>query len=113
MAAKVPNIVYEQEFVAENSSLGQLTIFTPLSSGLFRVSYYAKVVNGSGSALDLNVGWTDDSSNRGQGDTVGIGNFLEHSYIIRVISSTDITISANKNSSGFINYDLFVRVEEL
>ncbi len=58
-----PPIVAKGKLVNQTAPIPQTTIFTPIQSGLYRLSVYGTVTTGTcgGSYWNVNPEWTDDS----------------------------------------------------
>jgi hypothetical protein len=98
----------------QTAAITATTLFTPASSGLYRVNYYV-VVTTTGTSVNLVLGIlsTDDAAARTQNAaTVSCAatNFTQGSFIVR---ATATPIQYQTTMTGTCTYSAFVAVERL
>jgi hypothetical protein len=111
----IPNEVASKNFLNQGSSGTSATLFTPATSGLFRVAVYFSWNNTAGGSASLTVNWTDEHSfSNSQG--IGIASpYGQGQVIMRVASSSNISLSVSgvAFSPGTTGYDVYATVEQL
>lgn len=107
--ASVPNIVASGSLTSQTSDLVGHTLFTPSSTGLFRISLYMNGTTGLG--VDPAVSFTDETGSRG----IGAGTLsapLGYVFVVRCLSGDAISFSTN-SGGGTLNYGVYYTVEQL
>jgi hypothetical protein len=81
-----PQIVAKAKLPHQTAAIPMTTIFTPVQTGLYRLSVYATLLNTStvGVTWHINVGWTDDAGPQTintllAGDDSIMGQFVQFS----------------------------------
>ena len=107
------------KLTAQPSAIGTTTLFTPTSTGVFRVSVYiVDTAAGSAGTVSATIGWTDDE----QAQTIStstvplatLGAFTQSTFFIEATSGNAITYStAFAGAIGSPMYSLYVTVERL
>jgi len=121
MKAEVPIIVAEQDFANQTATLPIITLFTPTTDGLFKLSAYLETGDGDPShRVRASIAWTDDfraESPEGaaiqiQGGTVGAQG-TQGNVVLRAKAGTAITVSTSTDTILATPYSLFVAIESL
>ena len=108
-----PCIVASISLVNQSMSVSQVPIYTPATSGVFRVSYYFEAdAQGIGGEWSLNFGWTDDL--RPENDHGGVivypGQYVSYVLPVRDLGGHPITYSVMGNTGS---YNLYVVMEQV
>lgn len=108
---------------AQNASIATTSLPTDgdLSSGLYRVTYYARITTAAGvsSSLTVTFGWTDGAITQTHSGAAITGNttttWQTGSILIYVDAASPITYSASysSNPAGAMRFNLFVTLERL
>lgn len=88
------------------------TLFSPTTTGLYRVSYYIVQIGSGGGVVSFNVSWTDASGVTQQNSAPlslgSVGNFLEKTVVVQAGSGTNINFSTNGLSGIQVSYAVTV-----
>ena len=117
-------LVIKQVFLTnQTASLGPVTLFTPTSEGLYRVSAYADVTPSSNPGVVCgDLSWTDESGPETLSSLLldfygecaqANGNPGTSSILVHAKPNQPVTISISTYDSFAGQYNLFVTVEQL
>jgi hypothetical protein len=106
---------------ASAASIASTAAFVPLGAGMFRVSYYVRVVQAGtvSSSIQVSIGSTDEGISCTQSSAAATGNttatVLSGSFVVRSDQAAAITYATTYASVGAtaMNYDLIVTVEQI
>lgn len=115
-----PTRVANYEYMNQTASVGQIVIYTPTQSGMYRVSAY-QVVDTSGTAgtLATTIQWTGEDGGHirqpvANLNTAVLSSFDEGTIYIRSKGAKEINVSSVLTGVvGNPTYDLFVSVERI
>lgn len=120
-AQLTPIIVARVNKPSQTAPIGTTTIYTPIASGMFRMSVYMELAiadPSSFSSWSMGANWTDDVEGVGTGGLIVLANSgmssLSGSVLIRAVAGTPITYfvdlgGAPDNSA----YSLYIVLERL
>lgn len=111
--ASFPCIVASISLVNQSMSVSQVPIYTPTTSGVFRVTYYFEAdAEAIGGSWILTFGWTDDLKPQSI-PPVGVqpGTYFSYVLPVRDLGGHPITYSVMGNTGG--SYSLFAIVEQV
>lgn len=117
MAAKVAKIVFSQDYLSQTSGIAShgspSTLFTPIASGLFRISFYLDCAGGGGQA-QAQFFYTDDLGSAEKDYTAASGGNNEDCFVIRALEGDPISLAVTNGGDSFpSSYNLSVVLEEL
>lgn len=118
----IPSIVYQNSWTGQTSSLSASTIFTPSSSGVYRISVALDVSGGGGGDVEVDLWWnasggvgtdlcTFTYAHRATPDNNGVtpaGN----SYVA-VLAASQVVKMQTVVSGSISTYDFYVTIEQL
>ena len=116
-------IIIKQVSLKNQTTSPTVTLYTPTSSGLYRITVYASVTPSSGNDVCPNVTWTDESGEQSQGIMMGWSNFSSCAFpgpssggavlIVHSEANQPVTFNAGFSGSSEDEYNLFITVEQL
>jgi hypothetical protein len=97
----------------QTADIGALNLFTPTSSGLYRVSAYAEITPGSTGFVEVALSWIDEAGAEGPsifatGSGSGSGSLVVHS-----LPNQPVTLSTEAGGGFSGSYNLIITVEQL
>jgi hypothetical protein len=106
-----PVIEAKQQFLSQTSALAKTAIFTPTTSGLFRLTIYLNVASGTGGVTPFFY-WTDTiGAQSAQFDPSNLGTPVSYTMLVYCVSGDAISVSTNV--TGTNTYNLYAVVEQL
>jgi hypothetical protein len=104
-------------FTGETAAIPATTLFTPLTSGLFRVNFYTTATSGTTCTLPCivgNVNWQDENG----AQTFALGNpgvnaVYANSVVIHTVGGQPIRFSMTYAAGTNLTYEAFVTLERL
>lgn len=124
-APQVPRIVAQVALKDQTSAIAETTLFTPTSSGVFRISMYAMptapISCPNSASIYSNGHFTDDVGLKGwdgvASDITSVYAWGQSSVILRAAGQSPVTYSTGISDGGCdisnLKYDLFITVERL
>jgi hypothetical protein len=115
-AQSSPQIVAQVSLLNQNSATRPTSLFTPVTSGVYRISSYMVASRGTKSVWSLSFGWTDEHRPAAVTDLFVPNNTTlsdSNTLVVRAIAGTPIYYKVNRITSSTITYDLFITVEQL
>jgi hypothetical protein len=111
-----PCVVASVSLTDQTASVSQVPIFTPTTTGLYRVSYYEESSRIQGSVWKFRWNWTDDSITRSSGtlelDPGAYSNFGLPAMWVLAGQPITYSVTAGHNAAG-TTYNLLATVEQL
>lgn len=109
--SKVPNVVASLSLEAQTADVSQ-AIFTPSTSGLFRLSLYLEsdITTGQGSGT-VHLTWTDNAELRDLTIPDSETGLKVFNSILKLTSGNPLSISTTMDAA--INFNLYAIVEAL
>ena len=115
-----PEIVAQKSFIAQMASISPTTVFTPASTGIFRVTGYLEQSNtAEGYSPEVFVSWTGDFAsyqdqvNGGLSYSGSAAAVTLNLLVVHGAANQPIQISTSVNPSEQGTYNLYVVVEKL
>jgi hypothetical protein len=120
MSAIVPQIVYKNSW-SQNTAVSPTTLFTPVTSGLFRISIYGNQLGNPAGNVTWALTWTDATGAQevsGNGFGGGTGNpnntvGVECNVFTITVYATDAISFSISIAYPPCAYDAYVEVEAL
>ena len=110
-----PCVVATLSVTNQTVPVSETALFTPTTSGLFRVTFYMESSPVRGSDWGLQFKYTDDLKTRSEPVWQATpGNLASFNYVFRVVAGQPITYAVTQVKIGEgAYYDLFITVEQL
>ena len=110
--ASFPCIVASVSLINQTVSVSQVPIYTPTTSGLFRITYYEESSQVGFGMWNFSWNWTDDLKKETKGPWVLYpgGYFNDGIPGMRVLAGRAMTYTVTGNGGS---YNLFATVEQL
>jgi hypothetical protein len=114
--AVLPCVVESVSLVDQSSPINTTALVNPLTSGLYRVTYYLESSAIKGSVWGVSFNWTDDVKPHSSGNYVAYaGASSTYTFVMRAVAGQPITyaVTEGNGNPGGTTFDLFVTVEQL
>ena len=113
MAVSVPQIVYTNSWVGQTTALSGVSLFTPTTTGLFRITVYIEQTTSPSGAVNGKFTWADSTGSQSS-PMFNSGNAnIYSSTTIVAYATTSTAISLTTTISGSPSYNLYVEIEAL